>query len=69
MSRQLGHLVERKLGNGRIVVTSMNLLGELPEAQYLLNQMARYCMGDALMQCPELSEKALAQLISGTNIE
>ncbi len=69
VSRQLGHLVERKLGAGRIVVTSMNLLGELPEAQYLLSQMARYCMDDALADCPELSEKALAQLVSGTNID
>ena len=69
VNRPLGYLVERKVGAGYLVVTSMKFDQSLPESQYLLGQMARYAQAGQWNACAEISEKAIRMLISGTNID
>lgn len=69
VNRPLGYLVERKLGDGYIAVTSMKIDDSLPESMYLLGQMARYAQAGQWQACPEISALAIEKLISGTNID
>ena len=69
VGRPLGYLLERRLGRGGIVVTSMNLDPALPEAAYLLREITRYASNADFSDLPEVTDTALAALVSGTNID
>lgn len=69
VGRQLGYIIERRMGKGNIIVTSLNLSAELAEARYLLGNMANYAKSRDWADAPEISESAIEKLVSGTNID
>ena len=68
MSMPLGSLVEKGLGQGRLVVTALDMRKEVPEGYYLLRQMCLYLLGAEKALCKQITEEALDKLIEGSNI-
>ena len=69
VSRSLGYIVERRLGDGLIIVTSLDICDKHPESLYLLSQMIKYAESGNWTDCPEISEEAIERIISGTNLD
>ena len=68
VSRSLGYIVERRLGKGLIIITSLDICDKHPESLYLFSQMEKYAESGSWADCPEISEAAIASIISGTNL-
>jgi hypothetical protein len=66
--RPLAYLLECALGDGRLIISALNLDQSLAEGRYLLAQLGAYAVGDLAHPASELSAGALAGLISGTAI-
>jgi hypothetical protein len=62
----LGYLVERQVGDGRLVVCALELDRSLPEGRYLLAQMCRYLAGADAEVAPILSEEDIARIVAAT---
>ena len=69
VGRPLGYLVERAIGEGRLIVCSLELDQQWPEARYMLSQLCAYAIGEDLPPAEELSSEALAALVVGTALE
>lgn len=66
-SRPLGILLEKAVGKGRLVITSLDFKPEAPESMYLLKQICHYLASDEKEDCLMIKETALRKLIEGTN--
>lgn len=60
----LGYLLERRLGDGGIIVSALDLNPSYPEARYLLSRICHYAASAEFAPQLELSEDALARLLS-----
>jgi beta-galactosidase len=60
----LGYLVERQVGEGRLVLCALGLDQSLPEGRYLLSRMCAHLVGANLAEAPALPEKSLAHLVA-----
>ncbi len=62
VSRPLAYLVERRWGQGGLVITALNLDQTWPEARWLAGEMCRYAAGEAFapeLHCEEMTVKRL----------
>jgi hypothetical protein len=64
--RPLAYLMERKVGQGGVILSALELNQSWPEARYLLAQMCAYATGRAFRPELELSEATLARLATET---
>jgi len=62
----LAYLVERQVGEGRLVPCALELDRSLPEGRYLLSQICGYLGGGKLVAAPSLSEGSIARIVSAT---
>ncbi len=69
VNRSLGYIVERQYGAGRLVLTSMDIFSDNPEAQYLLDQICAYELSGNKAPCTALSEFSLLQIMKATEID
>lgn len=60
----LGYLVERQVGQGRLVLCALGLDQRLPEGRYLLAKMCSYLAEATLAGVSTLSEESLTRLIA-----
>lgn len=67
-NHRLGVLFECRVGEGRLMVCSCDLLGQqvLPEARQLLISLRHYMTSDSFTPPSELPVSALKQLVPGT---
>jgi len=64
----LGYLLERRLGEGGIIVSALDLTPSWPEARHLLSRVCGYAAGADFAPQFELSEDALTQLQAGSTL-
>ena len=69
VGRSMGCIVERTLGKGLVIVTSLDMNKKFPEATYLLSQMCQYAISGEWENCPEITEDSIEKIISGTNVD
>lgn len=69
VSRSLGYIVERRLGKGLIIITSIDIMAKRPEAEYFISQIVKYASGRNWENSPQISKEAINCIISGTNLE
>ena len=64
--RPLAYLLERRVGNGRLILSALELNPAWPEARYLLGAICSYAAGDEKADCPELCGSSLNRLVEMT---
>ena len=64
--RPLAYLMERRVGQGGVILSALELDQSWPEARYLLAQMCAYATGRAFRPEMELSDEFVEGLMSGT---
>ena len=62
--RPSGYLVERQVGEGRLIVCALGLARGVAEGRYLLARMCEYLGGTELAQAPVLSEEGIARILA-----
>ena len=67
--RSLGYLVERKLGKGLLIVTSLCIDEKFIESMYFLSKVTEYAVNGDWEDSPQISQDSINKLISGTNID
>ena len=66
--RPLGYLLERRCGEGGLILCALDLDQSLPEARYLLGQMWSYATGSEFDPGDVLSDEAACRLIAATSL-
>ena len=69
IGRPLGYLLLRRIGKGAVIVSALNFSPAFPESMYLLREISQYAKKGDFADAPPISETALQNLISGTNID
>ena len=67
--RSLGYLVERRLGEGLIIITSMNFDGISHESRYLLAKITEYAASGKWEDALQISKESIDRIVSGTNLD
>ncbi len=66
VGRSLGYLYEGAVGEGRLLISALDLNQSWPEARYLLRQFCNYLLSAEGANVAPLSAEALAALVEGT---
>ena len=67
--RSLGYLVERRVGKGLVIVTSLCIDESFKESLYLLSKIVEYAEGGDWETDLQMSSEAIKALVSGTNLD
>jgi hypothetical protein len=59
----LGYLVERQVGEGRLVTSALDLSRSIQEGRYLLAQICQYLASAELAEAAALPEEAIARIV------
>lgn len=64
VARPLGSLIERSLGDGRIIMIALDMNSTNPEAAYLLRQICLYTLRGDKPACAEMSRDTLDMILT-----